>query len=213
MVESLNYDTLLDSLADVFDNAVACNNEPGWEEYASEGSFAAYRRTVEGGATAIKVELFFDRAPKDFADHLFSNAGTLAKKHTPDLVESSEVVRRFDDDAIILHDKLLPQGPVSAREIYMFSAKAELSNGDWAILSASPEGIPATEGYIQAQLHFSLYLFEKIAGDPNRTNFTVINCLDPKGSIPQVIVNSVSAKRAYFFKHLVDDYLATTNKT
>ena len=54
---------------------------------------------------------------------------------------------------------------------------------------------------------------ESRESDPNRTNFTVINCLDPKGSIPQVIVNSVSAKRAYFFKHLVDDYLATTNKT
>ena len=212
MVERLDYHTLINSLATVFDRAVECKNDQRWEEFASEGSFAAYRMYIDGGDIAIKVQNFVDRPPKEFADYFFLQASLAGKKYQPGLIESSQVVRHFNQDEIIIHDKILPQGPVSAREIYMFSAKAELSNGDWAILSASPEGIPTTEGYIQAHLNFSLYLFEKIAGDPNRTNFTVVNSLDPKGSIPQVIVNTVSAKRAYFFKHLVDDYLAT-NKT
>jgi hypothetical protein len=209
MVERLDYYELISSLEKVFDKAIECKNDQRWEEFASEGSFTAYRMYVDGGDMAIKVQNFVDRPPKEFADYFFIEASLAGKKHTPDLIESSQIIRHFNAHEIIIHDKVLPQGPVSAREIYMFSSKAELSNGDWAIMTVSPEGIPTTPGYVQAHLNFSLYLFEKIANDPNRTNFTVINSIDPKGSIPKFIANSVASKRAYFFKILVDEYLAT----
>ena len=209
MVESLDYDTLINSLADVFEKAVTCSQEKDWEEYASVDGFTAFRKHIDGGAIAVKVELFFDRPPNQFADYLFSQAGQASKKHQPELIESSEIVRRFDDGAVLIHDKLLPQGPVSAREIYIFSVKREIDEGKWAIMSVSPDGLPTTDGYVQAHLNFSLFLIETVGDDSNKTKFTVVNSFDPKGSIPQVIVNSVAGKRAYFFKHLVEEYLST----
>jgi hypothetical protein len=208
MVDSLNLDTLLESLGDVFEKAVECNEEPGWEEYASEGNFVASRKYIEGRAIAIKVEIYVDRSPKDFANYLFLQAAHAAKKHQPDLIESSEIVRTFDDETILIHDKILPQGPVSAREVYIFSAKRELDDGKVAITSVSPKGLPTTEGYVQAHVDFSLYLFETVGGDSNKTKFTVTSSVDPKGSIPQLIVNSVAGKRAYFFKAVVEEYLS-----
>jgi len=211
MVDSLDVNTLLDSLGNVFDEAVKCQDEPGWEEYASEGNFVASRKYIDGGAIAIKVELFVDRPPKAFADYLFSQAAEAAHRHQPDLIESSVIARHIDENTIILHDKILPQGPVSAREIYIFSSKNQLDEegNKFAITSVSPAGLPTTEGYVQATVNFSLYLFETVGGDANKTKFTVVNSIDPKGSIPQLIVNSVAGKRAYYFKAITDEYLAS----
>jgi hypothetical protein len=209
MVESLDPTVLLESLGDVFDRAVQCSEEQGWEEYASEGNFVAFRKYIEGGAIAIKVEIYVDTPPKALADHLFLQAAHAAKKHQPDLIESSEVVRTFDEETILLHDKILPQGPVSAREIYIFSAKRVIDDDKVVITSFSPAGLPTTEGYVQANVDFSLYLFETVGGDSNKTKFTVTTSTDPKGSIPQFIVNSVAGNRANFFRALVAEYLAT----
>lgn len=209
MVESLNVETLLDNLAEVYDRALACNTEQGWEEYISEGNYVASRKYIENGAIAIKVEIFADRSPKQLVDYIYSQSTEAAKRHQADLIESSVIVRTFDADTILLHDKILPQGPVSAREVYVFSAKRELGEGNWAIMSVSPSGLPTTEGYVQAHLNFSLYLFETVGGDQNKTKLTITNSVDPKGSIPQIIVNSIAGKRAHFFKALVDEFLAS----
>lgn len=208
MVESLNYDALLDRLGDVYEQAISCSQEPGWEEYLSEGNFVASRKLLEGGLISIKVDIFVDRSPKALCDYVFNQSTAAAKKLQGDLLESSETVRTFNDDAILIHDKTLPLGPVSPREMYVLSVRRELGEGNWAIMSCSPDGLPTTDGYVQGDVKFSLYLFETVGGDQNKSKFSITLALDPKGSIPQMIVNSVAEKRGNYFKLLVQEFLA-----
>jgi hypothetical protein len=80
----------------------------------------------------------------------------------------------------------------------------ELGNDTYAMIGTSiddPE-FPAPEGKVQAQLHMGLNLFEPVAGDVNRTHLQSLTLLDPKGSIPALIVNGILGNRAKLYTAL-----------
>ena len=202
MVESLNIDALTDRLGDVFESSTKLSaEETAWEEYYSHDKLIAYKRLVDG-RVCIKVVVFIDKPADAVANYVFTTFAENSVKLQRDLIESAEVSKTFGDDAILVHELSKPLGPVSPREVWLFAARSPLEGGAHAISGFTPEGLPNADGFVQADIKFYLYLFEPLHDDATKTKLTTTSLIDPRGSIPSVVVNSVAEKRAIYFRDL-----------
>lgn len=70
-------------------------------------------------------------------------------------------------------------------------------NGDIIISGSSVthEGAPETKGRVRAQCDIMGFLLQKVAGDENKTKFSWVGKLNPKGSVPNAIVNKMIGKQ------------------
>lgn len=202
MVESLNLDVLTDKLGDVFESSSKLSaEETAWEEYYSHNKLIAYKRLVDG-RVCIKVVVFIDKPADAVSNYFFRTMAENSIKLQPDLLEVSEISKTWGDDALLLHDLSKPLGPVSPREVWLFAARSPLEGGAHAISGFTPEGLPTADGFVQADVKFYLYLFEPLHDDAGKTKLTTTSLIDPRGSIPSVVVNNVAEKRAFYFRDL-----------
>ena len=203
MVDSLNLDALNEKLGDVFESSTKLSaEETAWEEYYSHDKLIAYKRLVDG-RVCIKVVVFIDKPAEAVANYVFNTFADNSVKLQPDLIESAVVARTFGDDALLVHELSKPLGPVSPREVWLFAARSPLGDtGAHAISGFTPEGLPNADGFVQADIKFYLYLFEPLHDDPTKTKLTTTSLIDPRGSIPTVVVNNVAEKRASYFRDL-----------
>jgi hypothetical protein len=203
MVESLNIDALTDKLAVVYDDSKKlCDEETAWEEYYSHGKLIAYKRLLDG-RMCIKVVVFIDKPAEAVSNYFFTTLSQNSLRLQPDLIDKSEIATTWGDDALLLHDQSKPLGPVSPREIWLFAARSPLGDeGAHAISGFTPEGLPTADGFVQADVKFFLYLFEPLHDNPSKSKLTTTSLIDPRGSLPSVVVNNVAEKRAYYFRDL-----------
>ena len=61
-------------------------------------------------------------------------------------------------------------------------------------------GRPVKEGYTRGELVLDLLMCEPVAGDATRTHVQYVSLVDPKGSVPSMIVNQVLKNRTAFFE-------------
>jgi hypothetical protein len=77
-----------------------------------------------------------------------------------------------------------------------FGVFIDLGNDTYAQVGVTCDtGRPVRPGYVRADLMGALNLYEPVAGDATRTHCTYIMNLDPKGSVPSAIVNSILGRR------------------
>lgn len=171
----------------------------GWEEINSTGEITTYKKPTEYGYNAIKLEAFFDKPFKAAADYAYQHLHEWEVVHSD--MASSTIEKTFNDGSMLRKDVTKPHGPVSAREGHNYVSKQELDENTISILAtSSPQEHPVSEGNVKGDLKFSLQMFMPVGGDPNKTHYQVVECIDPKGNIPNMLINQIVVDRAKLYE-------------
>jgi hypothetical protein len=93
---------------------------------------------------------------------------------------------------------------VDPRDTVLIIAFKVEADGTILIAGSSIEHInaPAVKGRIRAQVDLMGYLLEPVAGDANKCKFTHIGKMNPKGSVPSMIINKMIRRQGEMMEKL-----------
>jgi hypothetical protein len=189
----------------VYTSAVAIMKDMhGWTKIKEKHEVVSYTRPTEGtDLFTFKAELYVNKPPAYVSRYLFDNWETLNKDLQPEDIESFTILNQINENVKTVHIKITPKGPVSARDGTGVTVFLDLGNDTFAFVSTGVEcGIPPQQGYVRADMKVGFHLFEPVAGDASRTHIVAITLLDPKGSVPAMIVNAILLRRGKTYELL-----------
>lgn len=121
------------------------------------------------------------------------------------MIRFIEYTKEYEDGSRLRREKTRPFGVVSPREGVLYFSKQQLDESTIVLLSTtSPIDFPVSEDHVRGELRFALQIFEAVNGDPNKTHLTTAEQADPKGNLPNFIVNEVLVDRGKFYEALVN---------
>jgi hypothetical protein len=177
----------------------------GWNKIDSGNEEVfCFRRPNDTDVDTFKAEMFVDKPPRVVARYLFDNWSALNAELNEEDIESFPMVREYNEDVRLYHVITKDKGVVNGRSFLGSACFLDLGNDTIAVVGNSLEdpAFPCPEGKVRGEIKLAITLYEPAAGDATRTHIQVINLLDPKGSIPAMIVNSVLGNRAKFYAAL-----------
>jgi hypothetical protein len=175
----------------------------GWSEVSSTSDITVYQRPTDSGINAVKTESFFNKPFADMAEYCWSHWKEL-ELSLWDVIRHIDYVQEFEDGSRIRVERTRNFGPVSPREGYLYYSKQQLDECTIVLLAtSSPMEFQVSEDHVKGELRFGMQIFEAVAGDLNKTHLITIDQADPKGSLPNFVVNEVNMDRGKFYEALV----------
>ena len=180
------------------------NESKDWEEipkFDSKG-IKAYKKVDE------KSNIFYIKA---VATNIKCCANNLLEwlynpENTPEtdpMFKSGEIAEKFDDDNMIYYAQYTVPWPMSHRDfVYLYSKgwtkeKLGIMCAVSVIHDAYPEGEGKSKGHVRGEI-VETGCIVKDLGKPEdkKSEFTYIVCVNPRGWIPNFIINSVAGDQA-----------------
>ena len=176
----------------------------GWAEVSSNSDITVYQRPTDSGLNAVKTESFFNKPFADMADYCWNHWKEL-ELGLWDVIRHIDYIREFEDGSRIRVERTRNFGPVSPREGYLYYSKQQLDESTIVLLAtSSPMDFEITEGHVKGELKFGVQIFEAVNGDPNKTHLITLDQADPKGSLPNFVINEVNMDRGKYYEALVN---------
>lgn len=162
----------------------------GWNLVGTTNGVEVARKKVAGkNVFAFRGEATTDISVETFASILADEA--LSPKWVDMMVES-KVVKTYPDDAALLHQKYDIPWPMDDRD-YVFKKNIVFDPTAKKVLitlqSVEDSLVPATAGYVRAEGERTFWSFEVLPD--GKTKIIVEVMTDPKGALPDWLVNSV----------------------
>ena len=176
----------------------------GWDKIASSDDVTCFKRLEEeSGFAYFKAEFYVDQPPEKISRHMYDNWGKINQELQPEDFVDGGTIGSQSGDVKVNKTQLTAKGPVSARELHFSWVFLPLSEGTFAIAGCSVDtGVAPAADHVLADARVLVVTFEPAAGDANRTHFTSIAHIDPKGSVPALVVNAIMDRRAAFYVKL-----------
>ena len=190
MVEaSSTYDAIIASNFETFQKELV---SPDWN---SDHQTAFYELFIKEAVPVnmVKVTAVFNSSPSKVKDVLY----------TPDSVpkyddsKESRVEVENGPNYKVYHTKGAKFFMVDPRDTLIVMAFRTEANGAILIAGSSIEhkDVPEVKGRVRAQVDIMGYLLEPVAGDANKCKFTYLGKMDPKGSVPGMVINKQIRKQ------------------
>ena len=176
----------------------------GWAEVSSNADITVYQRATESGLNAVKTEAFFNKPFADMAEYCWGHWKEL-ELSLWDVIRHIDYIQEFEDGSRIRVERTRNFGPVSPREGYLYYSKQQLDESTFVLLAtSSPMEFQVSEGHVKGELKFGIQIFEAVNGDPNKTHMITLDQADPKGSLPNFVINEVNMDRGKYYEALVN---------
>ena len=165
------------------------NKTDGWEDLGTNDGVSGYQIFTEiGGHQLIKGVGVINHSAEKIIEVIYD--GPNKKNWDEMLLETIDIVN-FTPDYKIVYEKYHCPWPISDRDL-VFPAKT-LERPDGLICVAKSmgiEGFPDVEGVVRGDIKTCGYYLKRLSA--NSTETTVLICVDPMGSIPKVVVETIS---------------------
>jgi len=167
-----------------------------WKSEKSETKNKSYELFTKSGGDSfkmIKVIGQFNASPKKMKDFLLAESSLTkyddSKESCKELVSGPNFRVFFTKGAKIFM--------LEPRDTVLLLGDRIEPNGTVLIAGCSVENqkIPEEKGRIRAHCEIMGYLLEPILGEENRCKFSYVEKIDPKGSVPAMIVNKMITKK------------------
>lgn len=162
----------------------------GWDLVGTTNGVEVARKKMEGKASfAFRGEATTDVSIATLATILTDE--TTSSKWV-DMMLSSEVIKTYDSSTTLLHQKYDIPWPMDDRD-YVFKKKVKFDSSSKVVtvhlFSVEDPLVPTQEGFVRAEGEKTLWTFEALPSGKTKIIVEVIT--DPKGSMPDWLVNSV----------------------
>ena len=202
----LDWNTIIATTSERYETGIArMQDMTGWEKCGTgSDDVTCFKKFDEASNFALfKAEMYVDKPAELVGRHFYDNWGAINVELQPDdFVDGGELGKQ-SDDVKVRKFQISAKTAVSAREFHHSWIWLPLGNGTFAIAAYSCDtGVAPDADHVLGDANYIVMLFEPAAGDVNRTHFTSISHIDPKGSVPAVIVNAILDRRAAFYVSL-----------
>ena len=163
----------------------------GWEDLGVKDAVHSYRRATETGLYYIKGvgDMAF---PPQTIYELTQDYGR--KKQWDQMFLEGRIVHVFNEHSKVLYEQFSAPWPVSNRD-FVFATYAQ-SAADLIVsagFSVEHPSVPPVKGPVRAHMEIGGFVFRALGNGQTRVTYTLF--MDPKGSIPQMVVNSTQKKQ------------------
>ncbi|CAG9312305.1 unnamed protein product [Blepharisma stoltei] len=167
------------------------NPQRRWESYKEKLGLIRQRTVTDTGAFIVKSSGTINKSGQIVYDTMWDDTNKL--QWNPRCKES-KILHEFDSRIKIIYNSFKSPWPVTNRD-FVFAAKS-VSLGDDALIvliSITTALCPEKKGFVRGEMKSSGYLVHPV--DENSCVLTSIISTDPKGSIPQSVVNKVQEEQ------------------
>ena len=179
---------LIDSVVDRVLQVVA--QTTGWEALDSQEGVSGGKIPAGESSLQVRVQTVINKTPEQIHAFLWDYTN---KPKWSDEIKEIRLVKQLGDHMRILYEHHGAPWPVSDRDLVLASRYVERPYGILIINKSIDIGLPEVDGLVRADMVFgSMYL--RRSGD-SATELTLIGCMDPKGSIPNLIINNGAQKQ------------------
>ena len=174
-------------------------NDPNWEDLGEADLVQCYKKSLDNGLNMFKAVGVIRKTPAEIRDLLWTYS---RKKEWDPSLEHIYVVQQFSDDFRIIYQRFSAPWPVSSRD-FVFATRYQDVEGGILIVGESVDvGVEEVEGVVRGEVICSAYYLKSL--NANNTEVTYMAAINPKGSIPTMIVNSVGKKQCSIVSKLRD---------
>jgi hypothetical protein len=137
--------------------------------------------------------------PEEIRDFLWKNED---KKLWDELLEESYPIVEFDRWLKVNYEHFRVTWPVSDRD-FVYAYKAVPRDDGIVMVAKSVEfGVPEREGIVRGEVTATGYFLKRVG--ERRTEITYLLCLDPKGSLPQLVVDFIGQKQTGNVRKIIE---------
>lgn len=185
-----NHDSIKATLDSSASRALELMSSPDWEDIGEVDDVYCFRRQTESGIYMSKSTGVINH-PADTIRALLWNYNR--KKEWDDSLEHIYVVREFSENFRIMYQRFSAPWPVSYRD-FVIAIRYEDRGDHILLIGQSVEaGVAEVDGVVRGEVFNSCYRLQKLS--PNATEVTYMTGIDPKGSIPTMVINAVGKKQ------------------
>ena len=169
----------------------ASQSVEGWEDLGVTNDVKSYRRMTDNGIYLVRGEGIINVPAQRILDLLLDAD---RKKEWDEMYLEGYIVAEIGPGTRILYNRFSAPWPVYERD-FVFIGKHQEVDGKIVYVGKSVEvpSIPPKDGAVRGEIHASGFIFEPISENSTRVIY-FIN-VDPKGSIPTMVVNFMSSKQ------------------
>lgn len=163
----------------------------GWEDLGVKNDVHSYRKQTGTG-------LYYIKGVGDMnypAESIYTKVDEYAtKKQWDEMFIEGRTVQRFNDHASVSYELFSAPWPVTNRD-FLFGSYVQktpeliVSAG----FSVEHPSVPPVKNAVRAQMDIGGFIYRALS--PAQTRVTYILYMDPRGSIPQMVVNSSQKKQ------------------
>ena len=180
--------TLVDRSVDQFLSLMS--QREGWEDLGEEEGVRKGQMLSEAGIQMVRATGNLHHSVEKVCTFLLDH--TKKKKWDDPLLETYPV-RSFSERFKIMYELYDCPWPVSNRDLVRAFKVIDREDGVIIASRSIDAGVPEKDGVVRAEvITYGFYL--KRIGD-NITELTFLACVDPKGMIPNFLINSMAAKQ------------------
>ena len=180
---------LLDS---VVDQALQLlSRTTGWEDLGAKEGVTGGKIPAGESALQVRVQTVINRTPEQIHAFLWEFTN---KPRWDDVIKEIRMVKPLGDHMRIMYEQSNAPWPVSNRDMVYAQRYVERPDGIMILNKSIDIGVPENKGVVRAEVLFSSIYLKRI-GDGSSTELTSVGSIDPKGSIPNAIVNKSAKKQ------------------
>jgi len=184
-----------------FDQLIALIKESGWDDVPFTESGHTDIKVlckVGTGPDGVQCQQAIGKLsapPKKVFEMAFSTEHSEVKRYDPDTL-SIKVVHEVSSDIKIYQSTHSTPFPVTSREFLALRCRKVASDGTCYVWGASinRKDILQLSGHVRGVIAVSGWIIEPVKDDPNSSMVRRVFKVDPKGSIPTMVVNMFKTK-------------------
>ncbi len=164
----------------------------GWEDLGVKDAVHSYRKPAGSGIYYIKGvgDLPF---PAQTICDLTSDQGR--KQQWDSMFKEGRTVHTFSDHSRLIYEQFSAPWPVSNRDFLLINYVQQTAELVISVnFSVEHTSVPPVRGVVRAHTEVGGFIYRKLGERATRVTFVL--CMDPRGAIPQAIVNTSQKKQA-----------------
>jgi hypothetical protein len=185
-----NFDQVKAVLDEATRRALDLMNSPDWEDIGEVDDVYCSRRQTESGIYMSKSIGVINHSADEICRLLWTFN---RKKEWDDSLDHIYVVREFNESCRIMYQRFSAPWPVSYRDFVIATRYETVDDCVFLVGESVEAGVAEVDGVVRGEVIASCYKLKKLS--PNATEVTYMTGINPKGSIPTMVINAVGKKQ------------------
>ena len=169
------------------------STDEGWDEFQNKDGIRGLmiRNDDEAGLNTVKVFATFNKPAQQIIDFFWN----VSNKSIWDKTSAEiRIVKSFGDDFRIVYEKTNAPWPVSNRDNVFVQKRIHTEHG-FLVVGKSINGVvPEVDGNVRAEAICMFFRLHRVSDSV--TEVCLGGCVNPKGSIPNLVINKMVKKQA-----------------
>lgn len=172
-------------LSNTLDELFTLAHSDNWESLGNKNNVAGFQKSIGESVNVIKAVGIINFRPEEVASFIMDNS-----YKWDETLEESKVLHQLRDDLLVMYERYKCPWPVSNRDFVYGLKVVSRDDGVFILVKSIDVPSPVIKGVVRGEIIISGYLLKR--SENGNTECTYLVCIDPKGSIPKMIVRQIN---------------------